>query len=433
MQPFFIFPVLIRLELNLLPLLLFAYFVNKGIWRSYKGVTNILRMTIEYLCLYALAAEALLSGRVEESFLLGGISLVVYAVYLVMRYVVFKDRTKGIAQYVLSLAALHTAAVIGTVVFSIHTTLMPVYALLPIGLIVIGILALYLERQEAFAFGGILLMYSVLVLLLDRLAVSPETNTYMVVMAAVFVCMAVIGRLLHKRIVSSAVRDDGSKITSIDWFTILSVIGAGILFATPGDMGRFVGSLLMAAYALAYYKRIGQKNTEDTSLTVTAAFLCLAFWMQPFFIFPVLIRLELNLLPAIVFLFFLNKAVWKSVRKGTGMILYLAVWVSVITLAIDAILSKELLDALIIGVISILILAASFIMKSKRWFVMSALTMVVLGIYMSRSFWMSLGWWIYLLIAGLALIALASANEIAKQKGSTLSKKMAKLFEDWML
>jgi hypothetical protein len=271
------------------------------------------------------------------------------------------------------------------------------------------------------------------VLLLDRLAVSPETNIYMAVMTAVFVSMAVIGRLLHKRIVSTAIRDDGSRITSIDWFTILNVIGAMILFTIPGDMGRFVGSLLMAVYAFTYYKRIGQKNTEDTSLTVTAAFLCLAFWMQPFVVFPRLLSTELNLLPMILFLVFLNKAVWKPVRKGTGMILYIAVWVSVIALAIDAIFSKELLDALIIGVISILILAASFIMKSKRWFVMSALTMVVLGIYMSRSFWMSLGWWIYLLVAGLALIALASANEVAKQKGSTLSKKMAKLFEDWML
>ena len=143
--------------------------------------------------------------------------------------------------------------------------------------------------------------------------------------------------------------------------------------------------------------------------------------------------MELNLLPVILFFVILNRFLFRSARKATGFLLFLASCICMGLLAVDAIFSKELTDALIIGVISLVILTVSFMKKSKRWFVLSALTLVILGIYMSRSFWLSLAWWIYLLSAGLALIALAAVNEAAKQKGSSLTGKAAAMFKDWKL
>lgn len=41
--------------------------------------------------------------------------------------------------------------------------------------------------------------------------------------------------------------------------------------------------------------------------------------------------------------------------------------------------------------------------------------LALVPLYMTRSFWLSISWWLYLLTAGLGLIAFAAWNEIRKR------------------
>lgn len=85
-------------------------------------------------------------------------------------------------------------------------------------------------------------------------------------------------------------------------------------------------------------------------------------------------------------------------------------------LTIGTIISTEPWDAIIAGICAI----AAFIYasnKKRKWETLIYFSLaIVIAIYMTRSFWLSLSWWIYLFIAGIGLIALAMYNEARKKK-----------------
>ena len=44
---------------------------------------------------------------------------------------------------------------------------------------------------------------------------------------------------------------------------------------------------------------------------------------------------------------------------------------------------------------------------------------------------MTMGWWIYLFLVGVILIAVAAANEFCKKKGETMKSAATKTFSGW--
>lgn len=361
------------------------------------------------------------------------LAAVLFAGFVLMKYAMKIKRDAYKYYYQVTNAGLHFFSILIVILYMSDAAVAPLIGAAVIVLPVLCLTGLYLEKNTAAGWIGVSLLYAVFTAVFSKLAVPAESVLYVAGFAGVFVVIAAAGRWLHGHVFASVVRDDEKKSVCIDWFTLLDIIGAAVLLAAGGEWGRFVGSVLLIIYALLFYKRIGTKHADDISLTFAAAFFCMAFWMQPFFTVPELLSTEFNLLPVIMFFVFLNKSIWQQARRVTGILLYISACFCIAVLALDAISTGKLVDALIIGVISLLILAVSFLRKSKRWFVLSALALVVLGIYMSRSFWLSLAWWIYLLATGLALIGLAAANEIAKQKGSSLSRKASSIFEEWKL
>ena len=361
------------------------------------------------------------------------LAAILFAAFLLVKYVFKIKRDTYKYFYQVTNIGLHFFSILIVLLYMADTEVVPLYGVVVIALAVLCLTALYSEKNTAAGWIGVSLLYAVFITVLDKLAVPTDSSLFITGFAVAFAVIAAVGRWLHRDVFAMAFRNDGKKRVCIDWFTLLDVTGAAVLLVAGGEWGRFAGSVLLIIYALLFYKRIGTKHSDDIALTFAAAFFCIAFWMQPFFTVPGLLSTEFNLLPVILFFVFLNKTIWQQARSVTGILLYIAACFCTSILAFDAISTGKLADALIIGVISLLILAVSFLRKSKRWFVLSALTIVVLGIYMSRSFWMSLAWWIYLLATGLALIGLAAANEIAKQKGSSLSRKASSVFEDWKL
>ncbi len=74
-------------------------------------------------------------------------------------------------------------------------------------------------------------------------------------------------------------------------------------------------------------------------------------------------------------------------------------------------LHGELENVLILGVASLVILIVAAIYNKKEYVIASSITLCLLVFYLTRSFWLSLEWWMYLFVAGVALIVLAIRKE----------------------
>ena len=110
-----------------------------------------------------------------------------------------------------------------------------------------------------------------------------------------------------------------------------------------------------------------------------------------------------------------------------------------LVLIMDALQGNTVNDALIIGTIALVAIIFGFIMKYKSYFLAGTGT-ILLNIYMNTNhLWGNLPWWLYLIIGGIVLIALASFFEWKKQKENTTSKeilernkeRIRKWFERW--
>ncbi len=162
-----------------------------------------------------------------------------------------------------------------------------------------------------------------------------------------------------------------------------------------------------------------------------AASLIIYCWSQQMVSIPQIISLEINAAVPVC-LFAATFVFWGERKKTYETVLFTLSVVSTVLLVADGIRSQSPIDALIVGVLMLSLLIVSFIRKKQRWLLFSAITILGLVINMTKTFWMSLAWWIYLLAAGIVLIAVAAANEAVKQKGEgNLTNKVKTLLKDW--
>lgn len=82
----------------------------------------------------------------------------------------------------------------------------------------------------------------------------------------------------------------------------------------------------------------------------------------------------------------------------------------------NAMLEGEVGNALILGITGIVILLCAAVFNSRRYAVLSSVVLILLTLYLTRSFWSSIEWWVYLFVAGVVLVALAIRKERAAEK-----------------
>ena len=81
---------------------------------------------------------------------------------------------------------------------------------------------------------------------------------------------------------------------------------------------------------------------------------------------------------------------------------------------LDAFYTGNVGDALILEAVCLVIFLWAHVRKCVRWFRISGIIIVTVALYMTKSFWLSLSWWVYLLAAGLGLIIFAAYTELKK-------------------
>lgn len=204
--------------------------------------------------------------------------------------------------------------------------------------------------------------------------------------------------------------DDGEKLLHVDWYHILIVLILVPMMLLADKTWRVAYLVLLALYALQY---TALPKLRRYAVTAAGILLLFAWWAQPFFKLPSVLWLEIQILP-VFFLIRLLPVVWGETDE-THICQRVLHMMLLVVLAGGALIRGRLINALILEGICLVVFISSHVRKSVWWVRTSGIVMVTAALYMTRSFWMSISWWVYLLIAGFVLIGFAAWNEIRKR------------------
>ncbi len=247
--------------------------------------------------------------------------------------------------------------------------------------------------------------------------------------------ISIAGSMVLFRALSTK-REDGH--VNLDCFALIGPIAPVLLIATGyadaslnADFWLFVGYILLSLTALLFWQRTKRPLVDRLATSAAVAALAAACIAEPFFTIPAVIADEYRLLIPLAALLAAHRFIWKDDRLVTGWLSFAWGCACIVILSFQAIDGGMTADALILGVGSLLVFIASFSFRLKRIFLLSTVTLTALGLYLSRQFWLSLAWWVYLLSAGIILITIAVINESYRKKGSGILITTGKIFGAW--
>ena len=281
---------------------------------------------------------------------------------------------------------------------------------------------------------------AVCMLVVTNIIVSAVDDGYaftdLFVRAGVTAFAALLSRLLFP---GSLVKTENGK-TKADFLAAASMIGLVSLFlldvfevpAGDAKTARFVFWLL-AAFITFMFIRKDAGYSFNTALRLISSFALMnAFIARPFLVSD---EQSVNTKIAVTLVALFGFAARYILRKNEVFSENFAMTVHIISLVIlvgDALTHQTLANTLIVMSTAAVIMVVSFIIKKKRWFLISAVMLTGLTIYVCRDFLMSISWWVYLLVVGSALIAIAVTNEYLKNRPRDDSEKPhGRFFEEW--
>lgn len=250
--------------------------------------------------------------------------------------------------------------------------------------------------------------------------------------AAVMILISIaLSYILHR---DSVLGKENRKMP--DCFAITRFVGVIIYFNEAlGDKDEWFSIWLTAACLLSLCRSEQKPVFRRWIYTVVLTAPVIAWIFQPFFELPDVIELELKILPVLIYCAVI-RMLWKEKLTVIDNITFGIYAFSYLLLFADALSSGLIADGLIIVITSFILLVFSFIVKKKKWFILSVAVLLTATLFMSRNFWASLAWWVYLLAAGLILIAIGAANELKKQSAakenkSEFEKKVTRFMSEW--
>ncbi len=243
-------------------------------------------------------------------------------------------------------------------------------------------------------------------------------------MLALTAVLAICGHILFRKKMFENLYSD---VFSVGAF-VPSVI---YLINAETDLKRWLALIILALVTLNLLRSEYSSAANKVCLTASSAFIFPIVWVQPFFELPDMIDVQFNLLPVVIFCVLL-RLIWKDVPEKVDNFSFVAAIFSLVVLFIDSLTSGEAFAAVFIGVVLFIMLAVSFIIKKKRWFVLAVASMVASAVLLSFGQRDSIAWLVYLALTGAALITLGVVNELKKQqKRSGEDTKLTRFMSDW--
>ncbi|MYL70387.1 hypothetical protein GLW00_05990 [Halobacillus litoralis] len=270
----------------------------------------------------------------------------------------------------------------------------------------------------------------------EKLRVFWTDMDVILVLALGTLVLLAAGMLLQKRLFGPALRADAYTWTALLYIGYLNLY-------TLWDESVWIRILPVGLLSLWFYlggKKCSEKFLQNvfytgTIVSIYGGYLMIIAAYNEFI--PDLIMAEVQTLPVLMVLVFVRKKLWSASREVMSYVQLAALLLIAGYLVLDAIQSHTIWDAWIIGGLSLVSMITGMQLRIKSYFLVGMGVLIFNIIYQTRPYWGNLPWWVYLLIAGLVLIGIASYNEWQKQRSESEKpmeqkwKKLWKAFKKW--
>ncbi|WP_181349297.1 SCO7613 C-terminal domain-containing membrane protein [Thalassobacillus sp. CUG 92003] len=229
------------------------------------------------------------------------------------------------------------------------------------------------------------------------------------------------------------------KFVQLDWYALsgLLYICYTFTFVTP-DMSAWYNVLICIAMAIWFgtnRKRTPHLIVQHTLSTFTVLSVLSAYYvlLEAYIQYvPALLEAEAVALPVIGVTIALSLWTWRAHPRITGYVQLVILLCVAAYLVSDAIESHTVWDAIIIGFLSLVSMVSGMQHRIKSYFFVGMGVLIFNVMYQTNPYWGNMPWWVYLLIAGSALISVASYNEWRKQKGEDSQSKLESKVKGWL-
>lgn len=223
------------------------------------------------------------------------------------------------------------------------------------------------------------------------------------------------GRIFYKKLVFSN--------KGVDYLAFMPVVLAFSL-----KKGDYVWMLVFLAIALMIFNFIGRTRMPARVVaSIAMVFVTIGLMQQPFINlsdqYETELILAILLACAAVVRFLIKPAQDKALKYSWFALVALCLTIE----GISAAVTGYTFDLIVTGVAAAGIFLFSFIQKSRLWFILGVVSIIGIAVYLSATFWSSMAWLLYLLIAGIIMIVIAAGNEWRKRHPS----EGKKLFKEW--
>ncbi|MCR5717560.1 MAG: hypothetical protein K6F80_00810 [Oscillospiraceae bacterium] len=271
-------------------------------------------------------------------------------------------------------------------------------------------------------------------------SMTPENMADLLKVTAFIILLGVFA--LTGRLLLPKFYEGGNGILHLDLPLLTGVL---CIFSAAAEI-RWYPSILvclfLTLYSLLFIGRLQNRRIPALLASVSG---CLTLLLHnihdPFLLLDKLsvldiktLRIMLYLLPFHIFILTLLLILPKAYNKHIHVARFVMYSITMATLLIASLRFRNVTDAIVLVGFSFLILAGSFVSKKLRWFTLGFAVMVIMTIHLTWSFWRSLHWGIYLFLAGILLIVIASLYEYSARYAKEHPdepKKKRNLFASW--
>ena len=106
--------------------------------------------------------------------------------------------------------------------------------------------------------------------------------------------------------------------------------------------------------------------------------------------------------------------IWYDISKNIRNVQFVMSCFLLVLLLLNNISRPALPNVLFLGITTLIMLIAAVVFRQKHYAIASAITLVLVVLYMTREIWTSIEWWVYLFAAGVGLIIFAIKREKAE-------------------
>lgn len=277
------------------------------------------------------------------------------------------------------------------------------------------VLALYLCGNEFLAFLPVLLMEFALGEFFTSVVRIPNKDLYNLEFILLILGQIAIGRLLFKM-----------KVFSGEGIDYLAFMPAILLIGLKDT--DYKATVIYLILALMIFNFIGRTRTPARIIASLATIpVAAALIDQDYINLSEVYMTELYMVVILA-----DAAIIRFLIKPAEQKLMKYCWFAIVSgcivvEGISAAITGYTFDLIVTGVAAGGIFLISFIQKSRLWFILGVVSIIGIAVYLSATFWSSMAWLLYLLIAGVIMIGIAAGNEWRKRHSSDGKK----LFKEW--